>query len=127
MELRLIRQHRSAEEEHNLHVVLDTDAPFIHIGDFSPGPWFGFDGIVTLALTETTLYVSRRSSFSDGFTKKQAIPVAELESVTFERMAQKIAVRGRVKVRGSRPRLFSSKYQEAEDLLRHLQSITDAQ
>ena len=45
------------EEVAELRRAIRVDAPMLAVADFSPGRWWGFNGIQTLVLTDDHLHV----------------------------------------------------------------------
>jgi len=86
--------------------------------DFSPGPWWGFNGIRTLLLTSERLVVVSQSSM--GIRRPPSFRLDEVDCVRWRRRRAWSIALGAVAVvlkvhLSNRARTFASKYEFAEE------------
>ncbi len=54
------RKEYGEDELTELASIAGTDEPILAVADFSPGPWWGFNGVHTLVLTAERIHVVQR-------------------------------------------------------------------
>jgi len=104
-----------------LNELTGDDRPVLAVADFSPGPWWGFNGVQIFVLTTDQLHmVQKGAAFTHGRLRR-SIPTSSLEKVDWHirRRFSREAVRMTLK-KGSRRRTYTSKYQQGASLAREL-------
>lgn len=117
----MIPRRYTADDLERIHSAAGTSGTFDALSDFSPGPWWGFNGVLTLAIQEKFLYVIRQPwpPGGPGARLLKRIPLDDVEIVkrgsaqrwfgqhTFARLA----------VRGGRSMYLSTKYSDGVTFL----------
>jgi hypothetical protein len=119
----LERQYTDAEAA-NLHNAIGDDASVLAVADFSPGPWWGFNGVQTLVLTESQLFVVQRGLALTSGRLRRSLPTCDIQQFDWRigRHRRREAVHMTLKI-GRRRRHYISKYRQAADLARQLSRL----
>src|SRR5665213_282271 len=106
------RQYTEQEISKQRDLIADYAAATA-VADFSPGPWWGFNGVRTLVLTADSLHVLQKRPSSRSMRLRRSIALARIESASWRtsRTWRGEAVRMRV-VADGHVRGFTSKYQQ---------------
>jgi hypothetical protein len=83
------------------------------VADFSPGPWWGFNGVRTLVLTDERLHVLQRGLFSRRLRARRTLKVADISAVKLRTTDMVVHM---TVATGHRRRWYASKYQQGADL-----------
>jgi hypothetical protein len=118
------RQYTEQEISKQRDLIADYAAATT-VADFSPGPWWGFNGVRTLVLTADSLHVLQKRPFSRSMRLRRSIALASIEQASWrtsrtwtgEEVRMRVVANGHV-------RGFTSKYQQGADLARRLASAT---
>jgi hypothetical protein len=121
----LERQYTEAETA-NLHNAIGDDAPVLAVADFSPGPWWGFNGVQTLVLTEDQLFVVQCGFALTRGRLRRSFSMSDIQQLDWRigRHRRREAVHVTLKI-GRRRRHYTSKYRQATDLARQLARLVD--
>jgi hypothetical protein len=121
----LERQYTDAETA-DLHNAIGDDASVLAVADFSPGPWWGFNGVQTLVLTEGQLFVVQRGLALTSGRLRRSLPTSDIQKLDWRigRHRRREAVHMTLKI-GPRRRHYTSKYRQAADLARQLSGLVD--
>jgi hypothetical protein len=116
----MIPRHYTADDLERIHLAAGTSGTFDAVSDFSPGPWWGFNGVLTLAIQDDSLYVVRQPFLQGGPGARllRVIPVKDVEVVK-RRLTKWFATDliTRIAVRGQRSMYLSTKYSEGVTFL----------
>ena len=114
-------KHEQTQDEWELRRLTSAEGEFLAVATFSPGPWFGFNGIQTLALTSDRLFIVQRG-IAPTAGRVQSFPVSQLSSVVWgvRRGGRTVSLRFRG---ADRPRWMTSKYEEALRLAKTLDGL----
>jgi hypothetical protein len=99
-------------------------APVLAVADFSPGPWWGFNGVQRLVLTADRLFVVQSGYALTRGRLRRSFPIAEVQTANW-RFTRRFGFEGvqmRLKVKG-RSRTYSSKYRQGADLAEQLSGL----
>jgi hypothetical protein len=113
----LNRRGHTTDELSELRHAIHDDAPMLAVAEFSPGPWWGFNGIQSLILTADQLYVVPQGIALTHRRLRRSLPRAAIHTVTW-RTGQRFGlnvVQMSLSI-GSRRRRYTSIYQEGADL-----------
>lgn len=132
-------QHRGAKETKlldgraytdpeiaELRAVTRDEAPVLAVADFSPGPWWGFNGVQTLVLTGDKVSVVQRGlAFTSGRLRR-SIPTTSVRTFHWH-ISQRL---GREAVHmtlstGDRTRRYASKYRQGAHLAEQLADLVE--
>ena len=105
------RQYTTSEVQHQRGLVPDYESATV--ADFSPGPWWGFNGVRTLVLTAERLHVLQRGLVSRRLRSQRTLSVADIDSVKWS--TTDMVVHMTVTI-GHGKRRYASKYQQGADL-----------
>ncbi|MDQ6949974.1 MAG: hypothetical protein M3256_27955 [Actinomycetota bacterium] len=109
-----------------LHKAIGDDAPVLAVADFSPGPWWGFNGIQTLVLTaDQVSLVPGGLALTSGRLRRR-LSTSEIQSFDWRmgRHGRREAVHMTLKV-GRRRRHYTSKYRQGAELAQQLSRLLD--
>ncbi|MDP9073327.1 MAG: hypothetical protein M3N98_03965 [Actinomycetota bacterium] len=121
----LERQYTDAETTNLRHAVGD-DSPVLSVADFSPGPWWGFNGVQTLVLTKGHLFVVQGGHALTSGRLRRSFPTSNIAKLEWRigRHRRREAVHMTLEV-GRRKRHYTSKYRQAADLAQQLTGLVD--
>ena len=100
------------------------DAPLLAVADFSPGRWWGFNGIQRLVLTADQLYVVPQGLALTRGRLRRSLPIAGIQRVSwrtregFGRQAVRMTLSA-----GVRSRNYTSIYQEGAEFAAKLTQL----
>lgn len=118
MASRPFSQAERSEFRHALGATAEIDAAAL----FSPGPWWGFNGVQVVVLTEDRLHVLQTGTALTAGRLRRSVPLC---SVTRCHWRLRRGVRGEVTrltfTAGGRTRTYTSKYQQGVELCARLQ------
>jgi hypothetical protein len=105
------------EEIAELSRATGGDAPMLALADFSPGPWWGFNGIQALVLTADQLHVVPQGLALTRGRLRRSLLTADIQSVNW-RTGQRFGLEVILMTltMGHRRRTYTSRYQEGADL-----------
>jgi hypothetical protein len=113
----LNRRGHTTDELSELHHAIRDDAPMLAVAEFSPGPWWGFNGIQSLILTADQIYVVPQGMALTHGRLRRSLPRAAIHAVTWRTRRQfSLNVVQMTLSIGSRRRRYTSIYQEGADL-----------
>lgn len=98
--------------------------PVLAVAEFSPGPWWGFNGVRTVVLTASAVHIQRKRWLGGTAADATTLDLADIRDVTYEvrRRAGHESVRLTLRT-GGFPRVFTSKYREALALAEQLHAL----
>ena len=107
-----------------LRRAIRDDTPMLAVADFSPGRWWGFNGIQRLVLTADQLYVVPQGLALTRGRLRRTLPIAGIQRVSWrtqERFGRQ-AVRMTLST-GVRSRNYTSIYQEGAEFAAKLTQL----
>lgn len=113
----VLKRSYTDEEIAELHRAVGDDAPMLAVADFSPGPWWGFNGIQALILTADHLHVVQQGDALTRGRLRRSLPTTSVQSLSWrtgDRFGLEV-VQMTVKT-GYRRRRYTSRYLEGADL-----------
>lgn len=116
----MIPRRYTTDDLERIHIAAGTFGSFDAVSDFSPGPWWGFNGILTLAIQNESLYVVRQPwpQGGPGARLLRTIPLEDVEIVKRRRSTRfGLHISARVAVRGGRSMLLSTRYNDGDAFL----------
>jgi hypothetical protein len=119
----LERRYTDVEVAKLRHAIRD-EAPMLAVADFSPGRWWGFNGIQTLVLTADHVHVVPQGLALTRDRLRRHLATADIETVSWrmlERFGRKV-VRMTLEA-GGKSRNYTSKYQNGADLATELTQL----
>lgn len=110
----------TADDLERVHLAAGTSGTFDAISDFSPGPWWGFNGILTLAIQDDSLYVVRQPwpRGGPGARLLRTIPLKDVQ-IAKRGFATRFGlhISARVAIRGGRSKRLSTRYGDGATFL----------
>lgn len=111
------RRGHTTDELSKLRHAIRDDAPMLAVAEFSPGPWWGFNGIQALILTADQIHVVPQGVALTHGRLRRSLPRAAIHTVTWRtRRHFGLNVVQMTLSIGSRRRRYTSIYQEGADL-----------
>jgi hypothetical protein len=108
-------RHYTADDLERIRLAAGTSGSFDAVSDFSPGPWWGFNGVLTLAIQDDSVYVIRQPWLPGGPGARllRSIPVGDVQVVK-RRFTTWFATDliTRIAIRGQRSLYLSTKYSD---------------
>ncbi len=119
--MRSMLQREPDRDDENLRRLTSAEGAFVGVATFSPVPWFGFNGIQTLALTPERLFVIQVGwALSAG--RVRSTPVSQITDVSWwvRRGGRAVSLKFRGAGRAHR---MTSKYEEGLQLAKTLDAL----
>jgi hypothetical protein len=117
----LRRRGHTTDELSELRHAIRDDARMLAVAEFSPGPWWGFNGIQSLILTADQLHVVPQGIALSHGRLRRSLPRAAIHTVAWRtRRRFGLNVVHMTLSIGRRRRRYTSIYQEGADLAAEL-------
>jgi hypothetical protein len=117
----LLDRDYSEQELNEVHRITGHEETVLAMADFSPGPWWGFNGIQTLVVTSNHLHVVQRGVALTRGRLRKSVPTDSIRAVEWHvrRLLGREAVRMTVTADGWRS-TFTSKYRQGVEVAKTL-------